>query len=355
MEEKSNRNAPKRLLLAEETGDQDLIGSALQFCSDTEDVNRKGLDALISRFTAVSGQKMVRKMQQGDTDSFFPVASNIYLIEKAGQQEVWKENVRLYTDFSRLDGYNCEKEIYERLAADSECPSESFIDYRGSMTIEGNEFLRFGFFEGKELTDYITEDPKKRLSVKQAARVVRSIAQTLDYLQSKGVLYMDVKDKNFLYDGEQVKILDFGMAQMFDGPVDSETEARSLLSTPAYIPPEWGRTFTAYASSEVFQLGVLFHQLMTGKHPFAQYDFTEGDKHRESEIMKYSLSNMYNDYSPIEILSEPGRWDITCRMLDKDYTARPTMKDVAEELDRYVIDSILDGPAFENTGGDPDV
>ena len=344
MEYEVNRNAPQRYLLAAETGDEELIKKAESFFDETAALRREGIDSLVKQYCILNGIDMVKKVQEGDSDSFFPVASNIFLVEKNGIQEIIKENLRLYTDFSRLDGYSCEKEIYECVKHDN------IIEYLGSFTLEGNEFLRFALFDGKELSEFTKRE--NLLPKMETVRVIRTLAEVIAHLHGKGVMYMDVKSKNALYDGEETKLLDFGMAQMFDHPVDGNTVARSLLSTPAYIPPEWGAGFRVYDTSEVFQLGVLFHEMLTGRHPFAHYAFTEGDAHRESEIIRYALPNMFNRYkSPKELRGNPDVGSLLGRMLDKDPAMRPKAKEVAKALDDYVIGSILDERNINYVGG----
>jgi serine/threonine protein kinase len=109
--------------------------------------------------------------------------------------------------------------------------------------------------------------------------------------------------------------------------------AQSLLSTPRYVPPEMATTFTSYKKSDIFQLGILFHELLTGEHPFARcelYNFKEGDENRESELVKYVPANTYNDYnSQPDLLKNDSKLNtIIGQMLNKDYKKRPDAKSI---------------------------
>ena len=319
MEEAGKRNTPKKLLLAKKTGDAQLIRKYQDDFDSKMQGNRKRIDQMVQEYCAFDGIRYIRRIQAGDKDNFFPVASSIYLIEKDGQKEVIKENLRLYTDFSSFSGYNHEKEIYEKIS------HPNIIGYNGTMSIDGIEFLRFGYFEGDELSAYTRKG--NLLDTDETCRLMMKHAEVLDHLHSEGIMYMDVKDKNVLYDGE-MRLLDFGMAQMQDEPVTRKTIKRSLLSTPAYIAPEWGIGFNVTNTTETFQLGILFHQLLTGEHPFATHDFEDGD--RESEVIKYGLPNIFNDYLPPE--AEPRICSLLKHMLNKDPLQRPTPGEVAETI-----------------------
>ena len=363
MEVAGNRNSPLKLIIAMSSGNKKLIDTALKEFQRKEYGHRGELNLAVKQYVAALGGKYLSQMQKGDTDSFFPTASNLFLIENAkGQKEVLKENLRLYVDYSRLDGYNQEKEIYEKIEkarqkkenvlVSHETGSKNIIKFLGSFKAEENEILRFEFFEGKDLSEYTKKE--NLLSLEESVDIVRNIADTLTFLNSENVLYMDIKDKNFRYSREsrEVRMLDFGMSRLIEDiegatKISDDTKVRSLLSTPQYIPPEWGRNFTAYAKSDIFQLGILFHQLLTGEHPFSRreiYDFKEGDDARESEIIKYALSNMFNDYKisennisenklPFGELPELGI--LICSMLQKDHTLRPSACEVSTILSQY--------------------
>ena len=135
-----------------------------------------------------------------------------------------------------------------------------------------------------------------------------------------------------------VKLVDFGMAQKVKGKLKDDTYAVSLLSTPKYVPPEMATEFKSYKTSDVFQLGVLFHELLTGYHPFAACNFEEGDSYRESEIVKYALANLCNERDKeYDVLKQNPEIDsLVESMLDKDYKKRPKPSVVRDKLDEII-------------------
>ena len=316
-----NQNIPKQVLLAALI-DNPFLSEPLK--EKFYKIRRRDdLATTLQEYCLVRDWKYLKEVQTGNKNGFFPTASHVFLIENNGKKEIIKEHIRLYVDFDKLDGYNKEKEICERIR------HPNFVDHLGSFTTNGREFLRFAFFEGDELTKYIRED--NLLPEDEAIKIVHDLAELIDYFHKNNILYMDIKAKNVLYNRKQIKLIDTGMSQIMDAPVDENTRARSLLSTPMYMPPEWGTTFTVQNTSETFQLGILFYQLLTGKHPFAHHDFIEGDLYRESEIIRYGLPNIFNEYETPEQLN-PELDKLIRNMLNKDPIKRPAPGQVAEYL-----------------------
>jgi serine/threonine protein kinase len=304
-------------------------------------------DVAVRAYAAASGWEFVKRIQTTDGNSFFPTQSAVYLIRNGKHNEIIKQRRRLYVDFSSLSGYNQEKEICEHLA---EHPHPLLVPYLGSFTFEGQEFLRFKYCAGHELTEHTREG--NLLPSGTVEGIIRDLSGLLDHLHTNGVLYLDIKAKNILYEnkpGGKPTLLDFGMARM-----SQESSVRSLLSTPQYMPPEWGEQYVASTSGEVFQLGVLWYELLHGKHPFSHYNKTpqtersasgaaatttavqtaEQEPSRESELLTYALPNMYNtvNYSG----SPEKHLPLLQRMLARNPEERPScteiMKTLGEEI-----------------------
>jgi serine/threonine protein kinase len=328
LERAGNHNIPKRLLLAEQSGNGELIRRTQREYDVLAQGRRLRIDESVQAWAEIEGYECVDKLQGGDHDDFFPIANHLYLIQKDGQKYVLKENQKLYVDFSRLDGYNSEKEVYERIA--DSVGFEHIIQYHGDYEIDGIEFLLFDYFDGQDLSNYTT--PDNLLDRGLVLDSINKISKLLGQLHEAGIMYMDVKAKNFMINEQgQIKMLDFGMARLFDEPItdyimhgdwDSYSlelpKIWSVYSTPRYQPPEWTTSFRVTGNSEVFQLGIMTYELLTGRHPFATVDLAEGDNCRISEILKYSLANVYNDYIEApEVDSNQNISDIVQAMLEK--------------------------------------
>ena len=318
MAEAGNQNLPLRLFLAYHGGAKSLTEETARAYRQRLAVERASLASKLQQHCVLSGKQFVKTMQMGDDNPLFPTASGLFLITHEGTPEVVKEHVRLYVDFSSLSGYSQEKEILEKVR------HPSIVPYLGSMHIDEFELLRFGFVEGRSLSEFVR--PNTILPTEQALGVVRDLAQVIHYLHEQGILYLDVKAKNIIYHEGKSPLLDFGMARMAAEPV------RSLLSTPRYITPEMASTFTSYRASDVFQMGILMYELLTGEHPFARISFKEGDEYRRSELLQYGLPNLFNPVREHALIPAPCKTIIDA-MLNKDHTQRPTVPEVISALE----------------------
>ncbi|HEY2293813.1 MAG TPA: serine/threonine-protein kinase, partial [Thermoanaerobaculia bacterium] len=132
---------------------------------------------------------------------------------------------------------------------------------------EGLLFLAFEFVEGTDLAARL--DPEQqRLSLRQVLRVVRQAAEALDYAHGQGIVHRDIKPSNVLLDlAGRVKVADFGIAKMA-GQSTELTMAGSVMGSPQYLSPEQIRGEDLDGRSDVFSLGVVFFELLSGRRPF---------------------------------------------------------------------------------------
>jgi serine/threonine protein kinase len=134
---------------------------------------------------------------------------------------------------------------------------------------EGTCFIAMGYVSGQPLAAYAAS--KKRQPEREAAKVVRKIALALEEAHAHGILHRDLKPTNIMIDkrGEPI-VMDFGIACWFDDRTQTRlTQQGALVGTPAYMSPEQieGRTKIGPAS-DIYSLGVLLYQILTGRCPF---------------------------------------------------------------------------------------
>jgi hypothetical protein len=105
------------------------------------------------------------------------------------------------------------------------------------------------------------------LPVREACRIVSQVAEALDYAHLKGVVHRDLKPSNVMVlpDGA-VRVMDYGIAraQRFEGI----TATGAFLGTPDYVAPETAEGNVTDARSDLYSLGVIFYEMLTGKKPF---------------------------------------------------------------------------------------
>ena len=132
---------------------------------------------------------------------------------------------------------------------------------------EGQHYFSMDYIEGKSLADVIRRTP---LSAERAARYVKIIAEAIHYAHQRGILHRDLKPHNVLIDAEdEPRITDFGLARQIE--VDSDLTVSGLaLGTPSYMPPEQagGRRKEIGPASDVYSLGAILYDLLTGRPPF---------------------------------------------------------------------------------------
>ena len=134
--------------------------------------------------------------------------------------------------------------------------------------IDGTPYLTMAYIEGKPLAEIAAARP---FTSRQSALLVRKLALALQEAHRRGVIHRDLKPENIMIDrrGEPI-IMDFGLARRTRGQDPRLTQRGAVLGTPAYMPPEQvsGDVDATGPASDVYSVGVIFFQLLTGRLPF---------------------------------------------------------------------------------------
>ncbi|MEP6741430.1 MAG: tetratricopeptide repeat protein, partial [bacterium] len=159
----------------------------------------------------------------------------------------------------------------------------TLFDY--GETTEGRPFLVMELARGRSLSELMQ---KGELNLPRAVAIVRDVALALVEAHARGVVHRDIKPSNIMIDeGGQIKVLDFGLAKQLnkDHVLSSEPEAQTLLSTetrsgvvlgtPAYLSPEQAIGGAVDGRSDLFALGTLLYEAITGRTPFVGNSFIE--------------------------------------------------------------------------------
>ncbi len=125
-------------------------------------------------------------------------------------------------------------------------------------------YMAMEFMEGRLLKDVL--DAHTALSFDQIVDIAAQIADGLAYAHEHEIVHRDIKPANImLVRGDLVKIMDFGIAQM---PSGARTHAGAVLGSPKYMAPEQVLGNTLDGRSDVFALGVILYEMLTGESPF---------------------------------------------------------------------------------------
>ncbi|NUN71184.1 MAG: protein kinase [Bacteroidetes bacterium] len=133
---------------------------------------------------------------------------------------------------------------------------------------DANTFIVLEFIDGQTLKEYIAAlDSGSGVPVKQAIEWTERIAQGLAFAHAKDIIHRDIKAENvMLTRSGQLKIMDFGLAKLRSQ--SSLTRAGSSLGTLSYMSPEQAQGLAADNRSDLWSLGILFFELLTGDLPF---------------------------------------------------------------------------------------
>jgi eukaryotic-like serine/threonine-protein kinase len=151
--------------------------------------------------------------------------------------------------------------------------------YDFGQTEDGLLYLVMEFLEGQLITQRVAQGGP--LPVLEALRVVQQILRSLAEAHTKGIVHRDLKPDNIFVarvEGHRepvVKVLDFGIAKIVapDRPVDQfETQAGTVFGTPRYMSPEQAQGVALDQRSDLYSVGALLYQMLTGRAPFTDDD-----------------------------------------------------------------------------------
>ncbi|HSZ83040.1 MAG TPA: serine/threonine-protein kinase, partial [Polyangia bacterium] len=196
---------------------------------------------------------------------------------------------------------------------------------------DGSPYLVMEWLEGQSLAALLLDVPV--LAPARAARIVRGVTQALRAAHGKGVVHRDLKPDNvFLVprdsDPDFVKVLDFGIAKLVAAGASStfQTQTGAIMGTPAYMSPEQCRGAKEIDHrSDIYSVGVMAYQMLTGRLPFAADSL--------GELLFKHLGETPVAPEAIVPSLPAGLSAIIERALAKDPDKRPTLAELAAAMD----------------------
>lgn len=134
-------------------------------------------------------------------------------------------------------------------------------------THDGHRYFSMRFLEGGTLTQALT---RQKLTPRIAAELMVKVVRAVHHAHQRGILHRDLKPGNILLDAAgEPHVADFGLAKLLEHD-SALTQSAAVMGTPAYMAPEQaeGRTKEATTAVDIYSLGAIFYELLTGRPPF---------------------------------------------------------------------------------------
>jgi serine/threonine-protein kinase len=160
--------------------------------------------------------------------------------------------------------------LVERFKREQEIGQE--LDHPGVVkTFDGEErsrlYMVIEWVDGRLLRTILNQE--KELPIDRAVRITLGICDALDYMHKRGIVHRDLKPENVMVnEDDQIKLIDFGIAMKEDARRLTFVNVSSMLGTPDYISPEQVKGGRGDQRSDIYALGIMLYEMLTGRVPF---------------------------------------------------------------------------------------
>ncbi|WP_348264950.1 serine/threonine-protein kinase [Telmatobacter sp. DSM 110680] len=129
-------------------------------------------------------------------------------------------------------------------------------------------YMVIEWVDGRLLRTILNEE--KKLPTERAVKITLGICDALDYMHKRGIVHRDLKPENVMvFDDDEIKLIDFGIAMKEDARRLTFVNVSSLLGTPDYISPEQVKGGRGDQRSDIYSVGIMLYEMLTGTVPFA--------------------------------------------------------------------------------------
>jgi len=194
---------------------------------------------------------------------------------------------------------------------------------------DGRTFIAMEYVDGQPLSQLIAQGPIAEADV---CRIGRSIADALAEAHEKGIVHRDIKPDNVIVNGARVKVLDFGIAKQVEpqsvdanDPTTVLTQQGMIIGTVFYMSPEQALGKPLDARTDLFSLGVVLYEAVTGRRPFRGESTTD------------TITRIIRDDAPIPSGVSQGLATVIARCMRKDRDQRyASAREVAQALEQQL-------------------
>ena len=233
--------------------------------------------------------------------------------------------------------------FYDRFRREQEIGQK--LDHAGVMKVFPNQdhsqvYMAMEWVDGRLLRQIMNQ--QKKFPPERAVGIALQIAAALEYIHSHGVVHRDLKPENIMVDAnDHIKLIDFGIAANIGSRRLTFAKFSATMGTPDYISPEQVKGKRGDARSDIYALGVMLYEMLTGKVPFTGPN--------PFVIMNDRLLN--NPVPPREIdpAISPQLQEIIYRALERDPAKRyPCAREFAHDLEHQEQVGVADRDELTN-------
>ncbi|WP_122262103.1 Stk1 family PASTA domain-containing Ser/Thr kinase [Ornithinimicrobium cerasi] len=130
-------------------------------------------------------------------------------------------------------------------------------------------YIVMEYVEGRTLRELLNDTPGGRLAPDEAARITAAVLAAMDYAHERGLVHRDIKPANVMVTAAGgVKVMDFGIARALADTAATMTQTSAVMGTARYLSPEQAQGLDVDGRSDLYSVGCLLYELLTGRTPF---------------------------------------------------------------------------------------
>jgi serine/threonine-protein kinase len=213
--------------------------------------------------TMIGNYQVLEKIASGGMANIYKAVH----ITKGGKAILKIPYEQFQNDSKFIDRFRREAELGRKLY------NENIIHiYESGTTEKGIAYIAMEYLEGIDLRRYLNEHGK--VAIPEALKIITCVGRALDYAHIKGVIHRDIKPENIMLPYElgegRIVLMDFGVAHAtYMCTVATRT---TFIGTPYYMSPDQLSGEEVDARSDIYSLGVVFFEMLTGQRPFNEKD-----------------------------------------------------------------------------------